>query len=180
MAEELNGAKKEDQEWLDPKYLADGNILIENKRKLLKEPSDKRLGNLLGLLRDSTLFIPMITVMSNEDKKRMEQAQKDKKEFVPQDELSFKPDTVTGKNGGKYIPVFSQRLQIPTDYLESVQFMPASSVMIVKIAHMVAKDDEEIKGIVLDPFSEPLELPFKMADIIPTIPSSIKPAGEEK
>lgn len=173
MAEIILGQNKpEDTEWLDPKVLADGNILVENKMKLLNEPSDQRLNNVLGLLRDSRIIFPMTMILSDADKKRMAEAEEKKETFSPQDELSFGPDTVSGKNGKTFVPIFSQTLQIPNDYYESVQFARISMLKAIQLAHSVAGAE----GLVLDPFTQPLELPFKIADVIPTIPSSIKPA----
>lgn len=161
-----------DVEYLDPKELADGRIFNEYKEKLISDPSDKNLYNVLGLLRDSRVFLPMVTILSDADKARLAEAEKNGEQFEPKDPLEFAPDTVTTKDGGRFIPAFSQTLQIPNDYYETVQFMPIPVVKLVALAHK----QEGTAGIVIDPFTKPLNLPFKMADIIPTIPSSIKPA----
>lgn len=162
--------ENEEKEYLDPRVLADGNILKEKKEELAKDPSNDKLYNLLGILRDSVVYIPMQMVLSDADKERMSKL-KEGEQFTPQDDMSFAPDTVKGKNDELYIPVFSQTQQIPQDYADNFQIMPIKSINCLKLAH----GTDGVSGLVLDPFTTPLMLPYKMVDILPTIPSSLKP-----
>lgn len=160
----------EEKEYLDPRVLADGSILNQKKEELAKEPSNEKLYNLLGILRDSVVYIPMEMVLSDADKERMSHI-KEGEHFEPQDEMSFAPDTVKGKNDELFLPIFSQTKQIPEDYADNFQIMPIKAINCLKLAH----GTDGVVGLVLDPFTTPLMLPYKMVDILPTIPTSIKP-----
>ncbi len=145
---------------LSREKLADGNILLFLKERFQDDQNEDNLLELMQTLRDSILILPMQVMMSSADVERMRLYEENMK-FVADNEIEVIPATATIE-GENYMFIFSQAEQIPVDYSEAVTLMRAPWE---KVYDYFTKD-ESIYGIVLDPFTENLELPEEIIHAI--------------
>ncbi len=154
--------------------IEDGTLLGIYKSLYLEKRSQETLFSLMSCLRDSYAIVPM-----NAERVGVKEAQKLKESQATQDmevDLEFKlePELLQGEGMQTWLPVFSTIDEIPKDYLEEHEFVTGRVQDCVGMAHSY----EELTGIVFDPFTNPLELPFKLADLIDTVPSILELASQ--
>lgn len=155
---------------LSREKLADGNILLFLKERFQDDMSEENLMELLQTLRDSVLYVPMQVLMSEADAERMRLYNEEMK-FVAEHDVSVVPATATIEDQN-YMFIFSQPEQIPVDYSDQFSMMRAPWEKV----YQYFIDDETIHGIVLDPFTENLEIPEELIHAISKLPSRF--AGE--
>lgn len=148
--------------------LENGNVLMLLKSKFTENPSEETLLPLLSCLRDSVVKVPFVAEMSEADKKRYREC-KEGENFKNQDEVKLTADILKGADGLMYFPVFSQDEQLPEDYKSKFTIIPVTMIDVLKMAH----SDSNVKGIVLDGFTEAFVLTFELADYMVQIPSRI-------
>lgn len=150
---------------LSKEKLADGNILLFLKERFQDDMSEDNLVELMQTLRDSTLILPMQVIMSASDQELMKMNDVGQK-FTPEDDIQVLPavETIAGE---KYMFIFSQPEQIPVDYSDAVTLMRAPFLK----AYDYYKADGTLSAMVLDPFTENLELPEELLDAISTMES---------
>lgn len=145
---------------LSAEKLADGNVLLFLKERFQDDMNEDNLVELMQVLRESVLILPMKVLMSAADEERMRLYEENMKLKVEGD-VQVVPATapIEGEN---YMFIFSQAEQIPVEYSDSVTLMRAPWQKV----YQYLIDDPTIFGIVLDPFTENLELPRELADAI--------------
>lgn len=153
---------------LSREKLADGNILLFLKERFQDDMTEDNLIELMQVLRDSTVVIPMQVLMSAADAERMRLYEENMK-FVAENDISVVPATMNIEDE-KYMFIFSQPEQIPVDYSETVTLMRAPFAKVYE--YFTA--DESIFGIVLDPFTENLELPEELIHAIARMESRLE------
>ena len=152
MAVEPNGLSRE--------KLADGNILLSLKERFQDDMNEENLVELMQVLRDSTLILPMQVLMSAADAERMRLYEENMK-FVAENDVKVVPATAVIEDENCMF-VFSQAEQIPVEYSEVVTLMRAPWPKVYEYY----SSDESIDVIVLDPFTENLALPRELVDAI--------------
>lgn len=154
-------------EGLSREKLADGNVLVSVKERFRDDMTDENLMELMQLLRDSVLILPMRVIMSAADEERMRLYDENMK-LVIENEVQVVPATVVIEDKN-YLFIFSQAEQIPVEYSDTVTLMKAPFPKV----YQYLMEDESIDGTVLDPFSEDLELPRELMGAIAQMPSRL-------
>lgn len=154
---------------VNSKALENGNVLVSMKNAYRESGSKEKLLTLLSVLRDSVVIIPAVVAIQKQDEALFNNS-KAGDEITTSSDMHIKPDIVKTDDGSMYLPVFSQKEQIPEDYAKDFSTVRVSTLQAIDMAHAF----NELKGLVLDPFTEAFVLPFTLADIIPTIPSLLE------
>lgn len=152
---------------LSREKLADGNILLFLKERFQDDMTEDNLIELMQVLRDSVVIVPMQVLMSAADAERMRLYEENMK-FVAENDISVVPATATIEDEN-YMFIFSQPEQIPVDYSDTVTLMRAPWAKVYE--YFTA--DESIFGIVLDPFTENLEIPEELIHAIAQMESRL-------
>lgn len=153
---------------LSREKLADGNILLFLKERFQDDMTEDNLIELMQVLRDSTVIVPMKVLMSAADAERMRLYEENMK-FVAENDISVVPATANIEDEN-YMFIFSQPEQIPVDYSDTVTLMRANWAKVYE--YFTA--DESIFGIVLDPFTENLEIPEELIHAIAQMESRLE------
>ena len=66
-----------------------------------------------------------------------------------------------------------QTEQAPADYRRRFSVVSVEAMQALRMAHAAGG----LSGLVLDPFTDPVSLPFQTADIMVEMPSSLSPDG---
>lgn len=88
-----------------------------------------------------------------------------------QNEIRFRPDILKNENGELFFPNFFATNKFQRDMARVFQKCPCLSVL---MCIRMARATEDVKGLVFDPFSEPMPLDFDLCGIIEKLPSRIK------
>ncbi len=160
MAEQTNGFSRE--------KLEDGNVLLSLKERFRDDMNEDNLMDLMRILRDSTLILPMRVLMSAADEERMRLYEENMK-LVMENDVSVVPATAVLEETNYWF-VFSQAEQIPVEYSEAVTLMRAPFAKL----YQYLMEDATIEAVVLDPFTEDLELPRDLLDAIAQMPSRLE------
>ncbi len=142
------------EEYVSPEALADGTALLVLKMKYLQTRDKRELFPLLNCLRDSWVFVPG-DVMDSDGS----------------DIIRMRPEFLTSRDGKRWLPIFSQAEQLPEEYRRRYSILRMDVPQCLEMAHAAS----DLSGIVLDAFTSPVTLPFEAADLIPQIPSMLKP-----
>ncbi len=78
------------------------------------------------------------------------------------DVLVSKSD-ILKNNGKQYLPVFSNKEEIPVDYGHRFSTVVSPFLQCIEMA----MDNKQLYGIVLDPFTKPMVLPKDILEMIP-------------
>ncbi len=146
-----------EDDFIDPEELADGKVLLYLKNRFRSNTIRENVIPMLGCLRDSVVFVPLKESPRGTLPGRRPQ-----------------PDLLAAPDGGRFLPVFSQREQIPPDYAESFVIAPMNAMDCLSLAHA----EENVLGLVLDAFTEQVILPFEIADAMEDFPSRLRPQAE--
>lgn len=145
-----------EQKGISREKLADGNVLLSLKERFQDDMNEDNLVELMQVLRESVLILPMKVLMSASDQELLKMNDAGKN-LSYENDIQVVPATAAIE-GEKYMFIFSQAEQIPVDYSETVTLMRAPWWKVYN--YFTA--DETIHGIVLDPFTENLELPAEL------------------
>ncbi len=152
------------EKYADPEMLADGTVLLALKKSFLKDKTDEALFLFMTCMRDSVAYVPMIPMLSEEDRARMERG-----DTAPEGSILFRPDILPHSSGLSFFPLFTQKEQVPEGYTsKGITPLPMSVIRAVKLAKEAGAD-----SIVLDPFTEPCAIPLEAAEKIETLPSAL-------
>ena len=152
---------------LSREKLEDGSVLLLLKERFQDDMTEDNLVELMRVLRDSVVILPMQVLMSAADAERMRLYEENMK-FVAENEVQVVP-AVSELEGEKYMFIFSQSEQIPVEYSESVTLMRAPYEKV----YQYFMEDESLSGILLDPFTENLELPAELIHAIARMDSHL-------
>ncbi len=153
---------------LSREKLEDGSVLLLLKERFQDDMTEENLLELMQVLRDSVVILPMQVLMSAADAERMRLYEENMK-FVAENEIQVVP-AVTEIEGEKYMFIFSQAEQIPVEYSEGVTLMRAPYEKV----YQYFTEDESLFGVVLDPFTENLELPAELIHAIARMDSHLE------
>lgn len=166
--------------------LLEGGTFLKRAMEIFdRNRTQRNLIKLAKILRDSWVWIPCNAVMSDADYEAFEKMVKAAKDgegldslvgqsFVAHDETRMVPDIL--QNGDDFFfPVFTSDTEMG-EYGE--QFSKLEKHFIE--AMILARNNEKnVKGIVINAFSEPFIVPIEMYDIITGMDSSIEPKENE-
>ena len=158
--------------YVDPKSLESGAVLLLLKSRFIKDRGSETLFPLLGCLRDSVVHVPMQAILSEADQRRMA-AMKLGDTWRNRDPVRMRPDVLKMADGTVWFPIFSQIEQAPADYRRRFSVVSVEAMQALRMAHAAGG----LSGLVLDPFTDPVSLPFQTADIMAEMPSSLSPDG---
>lgn len=156
---------------IKPEFLEDGNVLLNLKSQFLEKRDAQSLSAVLAVLRDSVIIIPATLVFSDVDKDKFINSSSGD-EIANEGDIHIKPDILKGPEDVLYFPIFSQREQIPDDYLKDLSTVRVPLLHAVEMAHGF----EGVCGLVLDAFTDALILPYELADTIKQYPSHLEEA----
>ena len=158
--------------------LEGGRMLRDAIRGFNSERNENNLFNVMELLRDSNVWVPCTAVFSETDQQALEEMVKNAgddlsslkgKVMTSKDQIRMVPDIL--QNGEHFFfPVFSSDdemgeygdgfSKIETDFLHAI--------------NLARNNEKELKGIVVDAFSEPFVLDVELFDIVEKMKSRIK------
>ena len=158
--------------------LEDGSVLKEAISVLGKEPSQENYLEVIELLRDSFVWIPCTAVLSENDKKRVEDLLGEKKEedfqkligqtMTMKDQIRMIPDIL--RNGDKYFfPVFTSDKEMG-EYGEHFSKIEKSFLEAMNLAQ---NNDKNVTGIVVNPFGEAFMLGREFFDLVRQMKSRV-------
>jgi len=157
------------KEYADPEILADGKVLLALKQQFLKEKTDEALFLFMSCLRDSVVYVPMLPLMSDEDRELMKQGDN------VCGSMLFRPDILPHPSGMHFFPMFTQKEQIPKEYLEKgIVPLPMSVLRAVNLATECGTD-----SLVIDPYTQPCAIPSEAAAKIAALPSALSVEDQE-
>lgn len=153
--------------YIDAKALESGEVLLYLKRSFLEKRSTETLIPVLSCLRDSQVIVPMNVTMSKEDEEMFMNV-KAGDTVKTSGQIRMKPDIL--QNGENFFfPMFSNAEQMPEDYRAHFSTINLSVLQCIQMA----KSYEQVCGLVLDAFTEPLVLEYELADIVARMESRL-------
>ncbi len=141
--------------------LRNGTLLLKFKQKFADDPTEESFGDLCVVLASSFVAIPGSFEADEEDLEQLRHAKVDVT-YTLRGNLRFRPDILRSKDGELYFPVFSNQEQMPEEYAERF----SSITVTAREAIRMAAGPKGLKGLVLDPFTVPFEIPFPLAERI--------------
>ncbi len=165
--------------------LEDGSFLKRATEICNRNRTQLNLIKLARILRDSWVWIPCNAVMSNADHdafEKMVMATKGGEEldspvgqnFTAHDEMRFVPDIL--QNGDDFFfPVFTSEEEMG-EYGERFSKLEKH---FLEAAILAQNNEKNVKGIVINAFSEPFIVPREMFDVIANMKSNIEEEGED-
>lgn len=167
---------------LTQKDLEDGSMLEAAVHRFHKEQSEQSLFEVYEILRDSFVWVPCNAVMSDADQARFmemingiegdEDAIREAligKEFVAHDETRLVPD-VLASGGDFYFPIFSSE-EAMGEYGEGFSHVQRHILDVLPLAR---NNEHEPVAIVLNAFSESIEIPREFWDVLENMKSRIE------
>ena len=152
--------------WLTREELKDGTLLKAGIAAFKKEESEENFFELMLLLRDSSVLLPCLTELGEEDKKQMAAAVKkaggDPEKLLGQTfsnlgPIRLIPDTLE-REKKTYLPVFTAREETGS-YGEHLFMVEKPFTDAVALARFHKK---KVSGIVINPFTDPYVLPVSL------------------
>jgi type I restriction enzyme M protein len=157
-------AKEEKEEEVNSEALRDGTLLLDVKREFAENPSEESFARLCAALALSCVTVPGSFEADEADMEQLRHAKVDVT-YTLMGNLRFRPDILRDKEGHFYLPVFSNKGQMPEEYAS--QF--SSITVTAREAARMAAGPKGLQGLVLDPFTAPVEIPFSVAEQIKSL-----------
>ena len=127
-----------------------------------KNPEESQaIQTLLKLFVKGSLWVPMNSVLSEEDRQRLLSAKQGDKLSFDQP-ARFKPDILKTDDGALFFPAFSSKEEANPDYRRSFSWLPMLGLDIID----AALHNNELSGVVINAFSEPYVINRKIMQII--------------
>ena len=159
--------------------LEDGSFLKRAVGICSRNRTQLNLIKLMRILRDSWVWVPCSAILSDRDQEVVEKAVREAeegdgleslagREFTTMDEVRLVPDIL--QNGGEFFfPVFTSAEEMGEygDHFSKIakHFLDAANV--------ARNNEKNVKGIVINAFSEPFVVPVEMFDLIAEMDSSL-------
>ena len=163
--------------------LKDGLMLKEAISRFNSERNEDNFFSVLELLRDSDVWVPCNCVLSEVDQafieKMVDEAGDDLssmegREFSNQDQIRMIPDIL--QNGDDFFfPVFSSAEEMG-EYGDSFSKIETDFLHAINLAR---NNEKEIKGIVVNAFTEPFVLDKELFDIVEKMKTRLTESTEE-
>ncbi len=167
---DMNPSKKITEE-----DLADGSMLKEAVRTFNGDRNERNFIDVLVILRDSWVWVPCTAVLSDEDNKAVEDMLENAKEdptqlvgmtLTTKDQVRLVPD-ILENDGDLYFPIFSTEEEMG-EYGNNFSKVAQRLVDVIPLAR---NNEKELKGIVLNAFSEPFVLEAVLFDLVENMKS---------
>ncbi len=164
--------------------LEDGSYLKRAIEICNRNRTQLNVIKLARILRDSVVWVPCTAVFSEEDQKAMDKLVWEAQEkgdldslrdqtFTSHDEVRMVPDIL--QNGDNYFfPVFTSEEEMG-EYGEQFSKIPGS---FLGAMNMARNNEKDVRGIVINAFTEPFDVPVEIFDAIANMESSIEQEGE--
>ncbi len=154
--------------------LEDGTLLGLYKSLYLENKNQETLFALMTCLKESFAIVPMNAVgMSSKKAEELQNSEAAQNMDVDM-EVRLEPELLQGEGMQTWMPVFSTIDEVPEDYLKEHEFVTGRVVDCIDVAHGF----DGLTGIVIDPYTTAMELPFKLAALIDTVPSILELASQ--
>lgn len=166
--------------------LLEGGTFLKRATEICnRNRTQMNLIKLARILRDSWVWIPCNAIMSDADYdafEKMVMATKDgegldslvSQTFTAHDETRIVPDIL--QNGGDFLfPVFTSKEEM-REYGERFSKLEKH---FLEAANLVRNNEKNVKGIVINAFSEPFVVPREMFEVIANMKSNIEEEGED-
>ena len=151
--------------------------------KFALERNEENLIDVLQILRDSWVWVPCTAILSDRDNDKLEQMVKGCEEnlddmigrdFVANDSIRLVPDIL--KNGDDfYFPVFSDEESMG-EYGKDFSKVARHILDVIPLAK---NNEKNVKGIVINAFSEPFILDDRLFDLVAGLESRLIETAEE-
>lgn len=160
--------------------LGDGTFLKSAISICNRNRKQLNLIKLVGILRDSWVWVPCTAIFSDADNEAVERVVMEAVEnndldslvgrtFTSQDEVRMVPDIL--QNGDDFFfPVFASDEDMG-EYGEQFSKVQRHFLEAVNLAR---NNEKDVKGIVINAFSDPFVVPIEMFDVIAGMDSSIE------
>ncbi len=170
-AANLNQSRK-----LRAEDLADGKLLKSAMNLFSKNRNEDTYVDVLEILRDSKLWVPCSVILSEADQQRMEAMVNHvladppaPPAFANNDAIRIAPELIQ-KDGKIYLPAFTAEEEMKS-YGE--QFTKVQKDVLEWLA-IAEKNDQNISGMVINPFTDGFVLRRDVFDILKKMKSSLK------
>lgn len=152
--------------------LEDGTMLESVIHTFNEEPTEEHLLEIMAILRDSYVWIPCNTLMSDADQARIVAISKDENigdEFISHDEIRLIPDIL--QNGDDFFfPVFSNQ-EAMGEYGNGFSKVQKHFLEALVVAN---NNEKDLAGIVINAFSEPYVLYKEIWNLVEKMKSRIQ------
>ena len=174
---DMNPSKKVTEE-----DLADGSMLKEAVATFNSDRTERNFIDVLEILRDSWVWVPCTAVFSDEDNEAVEKMLEDVGDdpeqlagmtFTTKDNVRLIPD-ILENSGDYFFPIFSSEEEMG-DYGKDFSKVAQHILNVIPLAR---NNEKELKGIVLNAFSEPFVLEEQLFDMFENMKSRIQ-AGRD-
>lgn len=147
------------------------SFLVDKHRE---ENNQKSMASVLSALPPAKFWVPMRLLVHQEDMERLKAAGKEER-VTPQKPVRFAPDILKNGEGKSFFPVFILAEDIPEEYRRKFQWTQLYS------GHCLGNvvRNENLSGLVINPFTSGLVLPREMLTKIITVREG-KPDGSEE
>ena len=171
-------AELDPDRWLTREELQDGSLLRAAIKAFNKERTEENFIELILLLRDSTVFVPCHTVLSDEDRETVEKmitAAGDDleslrgKTFSNSASVRLVPDLLEN-NGSLYFPAFTSAKEMG-EYGAHMSNIPRTFLDVLTLAK---NNEQKPVAVVLDAFTEPYALPSDLYKVVEGCRSRIR------
>ncbi len=163
--------------------LEDGSMLEAAVAAFNRERDRDHFLEVLEILRDSYVWVPCTAVMSERDRKRMEELIEsvdgdldalEGKELANCDEVRLVPDILQNE-GNYFFPVFSTQ-EAMGEYGKDFSKIQYHMLEVFRLAR---NNKMDIRGIVLNAFTEPIVIDAEIWDLVENMKSRINDHQEE-
>ena len=163
--------------------LEDGKMLRNAISKFTSERNEENLIDVLQILRDSWVWVPCTAILSDRDNDKLEQMVKGcednldemiGQDFVANDNIRLVPDIL--KNGDDYyFPIFTDEESMG-EYGKDFSKVARHILDVIPLAK---NNEKNVKGIVINAFSEPFILDGRLYDLVAGLESRLIETTEE-
>lgn len=149
--------------------LSNGKVLEALIDRYYANDSKKNLTAVLNCVNDSIFYLPVTIKMKDSDLSLFMQAKCGDTVTINND-MTFAPDELVNANGDKYLPIFTSLSQIPDEYKNKLSIIEKPCVYCIDLAIGMT----QLKGIVINGFTQYLAIDKKLFGIITAMPSMLE------
>lgn len=171
-------AELDPDKWLTREELQDGSLLRAAIKAFTEQRTEENFIELVLLLRDSTVFVPCHTLLSEEDQKTVEQMVKEAgndlnslkgKTFSNTASVRLIPDLLE-KGEDLYFPCFTSVAEAG-EYGTHMSNIPRTFLDVITLAR---NNEQKPVAIVIDAFTRPYALPAELYQVVEGCRSRIR------
>lgn len=148
---------------VNKKGLESGKVLLFLKERFLSNPTREFLLQFFDCLTDSKVYVPMNAVINKSTEDKLKCIQKGDT-FKLDKEIRMKPDWLK-KEGVLYFPIFCNVEEATEEYSKSFLWINLT----IKECLNFVDGNKQCKGIVLDAFTNSMEIKDELLDVLKDI-----------